>query len=59
VLERLQQRGWVVAEWRQSDMNRRAKYYVLTRSGAKRLAEELKLWERSTQAVNLVLRTTG
>jgi DNA-binding PadR family transcriptional regulator len=40
-------------------MNRRAKYYVLTRSGAKRLAEELKLWERSTQAVNLVLRTTG
>jgi serine/threonine protein kinase len=59
VLERLQQRGWVVAEWRQSDMNRRAKYYVLTRSGAKRLAEELKQWERSTQAVNLILRTTG
>ena len=59
VLERLQQRGWVVAEWRQSDMNRRAKYYVLTRAGAKRLAEELKHWERSTYAVSLILRTTG
>jgi PadR family transcriptional regulator PadR len=59
VLERLQQRGWVTAEWRQSDANRRAKYYVLTRSGAKRLAEEQADWERSTRAVNLILRTTG
>ena len=59
VLERLQQRGWVVAEWRQSDTNRRAKYYVLTRAGAKRIAEEQKAWERSTHAVNLILRTTG
>jgi len=59
VLERLQQRGWVTAEWRQSDSNRRAKYYILTRAGAKRLAAELADWERSTGAVNLILRTTG
>lgn len=59
VLERLQQRGWVTAEWRQSDMNRRAKYYILTRAGAKRLAEEQADWERSTRAVNLILRTSS
>jgi transcriptional regulator len=56
VLERLQQRGWVTAEWRASDSNRRAKYYVLTRSGVKRLAAERKQWERSIGAVALVLR---
>jgi PadR family transcriptional regulator PadR len=59
VLERLQQRGWVTAEWRQSDTNRRAKYYIITRAGAKRLAMELQDWDRSTHAVNLILRTTG
>jgi transcriptional regulator len=59
VLERLQQRGWVTAEWRQSDSNRRAKYYIITRAGARRLAAEQADWERSTGAVNLILRTTG
>lgn len=59
VLERLQQRGWVTAEWRASDSNRRAKYYVLTKAGAKRLAEHQADWERSTRAVNLILRTTS
>lgn len=55
-LERLQQRGWVRAEWRQSDSNRRAKYYVLTAGGTKQLAAEQRDWERSTAAVNLILR---
>jgi transcriptional regulator len=59
VLERLQQRGWVTAEWRASETNRRAKYYMLTRAGARRLAAEQSEWERSTHAVNLILRTTG
>jgi transcriptional regulator len=59
VLERLQQRGWITAEWRQSDANRRAKYYSITRAGAKQLAAEQAEWERSTAAVNLILRTTG
>jgi PadR family transcriptional regulator, regulatory protein PadR len=59
VLERLQQRGWVTAEWRASESNRRAKYYILTRTGAKRLDEELRLWERSARAIQFILRTTG
>lgn len=59
VLERLQQRGWITAEWRQSDANRRAKYYSITRAGARQLAAEQAEWERSTAAVNLILRTTG
>src|SRR5690349_21848830 len=59
VLERLQQRGWVTAEWRASESNRRAKYYVLTRAGAKHLDQELELWNRATRAIAFVLRTTG
>jgi transcriptional regulator len=57
VLERLQQQGLVTAEWRASDSNRRAKYYTLTRSGARRLAAELELWDRSTKAIAFILRT--
>lgn len=59
VLERLQQRGWVTAEWRSSENNRRAKYYILTRAGAKRLAAEQRDWARSTRAIHLILRTEG
>jgi len=57
VLERLQQHGWVTAAWRASESNRRAKYYTLTRSGARHLADELQLWDRSTKAIALILRT--
>jgi transcriptional regulator len=59
VLERLLQKGWVTAEWRASESNRRARYYIITRSGTRRLADELRDWERSARAVNLVMRTTG
>jgi PadR family transcriptional regulator PadR len=59
VLERLQQKGWVTAEWRASDNNRRAKYYLLTRAGAKRLEAERHDWARSTRAIDLILRTEG
>ena len=59
VLERLQQRGWVTAEWRASESNRRAKYYILTRAGAKRLAAEQRDWDRSARAINLIMRTEG
>jgi PadR family transcriptional regulator PadR len=57
VLERLQQRGWIVGEWRASENNRRAKYYVLTRAGARRLADEEHDWERSIRAIQLIMRT--
>jgi transcriptional regulator len=58
VLERLQQRGWVTAEWRASENNRRAKYYVLTRAGARRLADEQRDWELAIRAVGLILRAS-
>jgi transcriptional regulator len=55
-LHRLERRGWIRAEWGASDNNRRAKYYELTRTGRKQLAEETADWEKLTKAVSLVLR---
>ena len=45
-LLRLQQRGWIKAEWGVSESNRRAKYYSLSRIGRIRIQEEAKNWER-------------
>lgn len=45
-LLRLQQRGWIKAEWGTSENNRRAKYYSLTRLGKKQMQEEVLNWER-------------
>jgi PadR family transcriptional regulator PadR len=55
-LHRMEQDGWVSAEWGTSENNRRARYYQLTAKGRKQLAEEEKSWERLTQAVAHVLR---
>jgi PadR family transcriptional regulator PadR len=57
-LERLLRRGMITAEWRISENNRRARYYKITRSGLKHLEAEREEWERSSRAVNLILRTT-
>jgi PadR family transcriptional regulator PadR len=57
-LERLQDRGWVKAEWGTSDAGRKAKYYSLTSAGRKRLGEETDSWRRMVAAVDAVLRTT-
>lgn len=54
-LVRLQQRGWIIAEWGASDNNRRAKYYSITRSGRKRLAEETSYWQRLSAVIGRVL----
>jgi transcriptional regulator len=54
-LHRLEQRGWVKAEWRDSDLGREAKFYSLTRDGKKQLEYELKNWERLSTAVQLLL----
>jgi transcriptional regulator len=59
VLERLQQRGWVTAEWRPSEMNRRAKYYMLTTSGSRQLDAEQQEWQRSITAIELIMRAVG
>jgi PadR family transcriptional regulator, regulatory protein PadR len=57
-LHRLEQQGWIRAEWGESQNNRRAKYYSLTRAGRKYLREEEANWERLSSAIGLVLRTT-
>ena len=50
-LLKLEQEGFVSSEWGLSDNNRRAKYYKLTRTGRKQLAEEAREWERTTAIV--------
>ena len=55
-LHRMEQDGWISAEWRMSENNRRARYYRLTATGRKQLAEEEKNWTRLTQAVASVLQ---
>ncbi len=58
-LVRLQQRGWISAAWGTSDNNRRAKYYSLTRTGRKQLAEETANWERLSAVIGRVLSAPG
>lgn len=56
-LHRMEEEGWIAAEWGTSENNRRARYYRLTAAGRKQLAAERKTWERLTQAVASVLQT--
>jgi PadR family transcriptional regulator PadR len=55
-LHKLEQQGWIEAEWGESENNRRAKYYSLTRAGRKAMAEEAAQWERLSAAISLVVR---
>jgi len=55
-LQRLQQEGWIRAEWGTSTNNRRAKYYRLTASGRRRLTAETSRWERFVRAIGGVLQ---
>jgi transcriptional regulator len=54
-LHRLEEKGWITAEWGNSDNNRRARFYSLTRTGRRQLAEETESWERFAAAVGRVL----
>jgi DNA-binding PadR family transcriptional regulator len=56
-LHRLERRGFIKAEWRASENNRRAKYYELTRAGRKQLDTERRNWQRLTAVVAEVLET--
>lgn len=56
-LHRLEAQGWIAAEWGSSDNNRRAKYYSLTRTGKRQLAEETANWSRIAGAISRVLET--
>ena len=55
-LHRMEQAGWITAEWRVTENNRRARIYRLTRAGQKRLGEEEAKWDRLAEAVGKVLR---
>jgi len=55
-LHRLEDRGWIAAEWKSSELNRRAKYYRLTAAGRKRLAAEQSKWKLLVRAITRVMR---
>ena len=57
-LHRLEDRGWIVAEWGVSDNNRRAKFYQITAEGRRQLAHEMEGWQRYALAVQRVLQAT-
>jgi PadR family transcriptional regulator, regulatory protein PadR len=54
-LHRIEETGWITAEWRTSKNKRRAKYYRLTPQGRKQLAQEEQSWDRVVQGVSSIL----
>ncbi len=58
-LVRLQQRGWITAEWGVSDNNRKAKFYSITKCGRKQLAEDVDYWQRLAGVMGNVLAMSG
>jgi transcriptional regulator len=55
-LHKLEQEGWITAEWKPSENNRRAKFYSLSRLGRKQLQKEAANWERLSGAITSVVR---
>ena len=58
-LERLRRKGWIRAEWRTTENNRRARYYELTPAGQRQLQVERAAWTRASTAVNVILDWVG
>ena len=57
-LHKLENGGWISAEWRRSENNRRAKFYTLTRLGQKALARETEDWQRLSTAISEIVLLT-
>ena len=57
-LHKLEQGGWITAEWKTSELGRRAKFYSLTRLGRRHLEKETANWERLSGAISAVVRLT-
>src|SRR6202162_676845 len=55
-LHRLEQKGWLKPEWKESETGREAKFYKLTRKGRRQLGNEMASWERMSDAVKMILR---
>ncbi|HUG41501.1 MAG TPA: PadR family transcriptional regulator [Longimicrobiales bacterium] len=58
-LQRMKRKGWIRSEWRATENNRRARYYMLTAAGARQLGVERAEWERSAGAVFRILDWAG
>ncbi len=58
-LLRLQQQGWIAASWGASENNRKAKFYSITKTGRKQLAEEIESWKRISGVIGKVLQAEG
>jgi transcriptional regulator len=58
-LLRMRRQGWIRSEWRVTENNRRARYYLLTAAGRRQLGIETAAWDRAAEAVNAFLRTTS
>lgn len=56
-LHKLERQGWITSEWKTSETNRRAKYYTLTRTGRKAVAQEAANWERLSAAISGIVRS--
>ena len=57
-LHRLEDRGWLEAEWRATETGREAKFYTVTKKGQRQLETEMRNWEQVSGAVALILATT-
>ena len=55
-LHKLEQRGWITAQWRSSENNRRAKFYSMTRLGRKQLEKEKANWNRISAAISAIVK---
>ena len=55
-LHRLEQQGWIKAQWAETETGRKAKFYCLTRAGRTQMERELASWDRLSTAINLVVR---
>jgi PadR family transcriptional regulator, regulatory protein PadR len=55
-LHKLEQEGWITAEWKQTENNRRAKFYSLTRLGRRQLEAETANWQRLSTAISQVIQ---
>ena len=58
-LHKLENKGWLKAEWGESDTGRQAKFYSLTRKGRQQLEAESAIWERLAGAVAAIMRSAG
>ena len=58
-LHRLEERGWLASAWGESETNRRAKYYRLTRAGQRQLEAEVRAWQRTALAIGRAIDATS